>query len=269
MNSYGTSTFPGSGINPGHIHFVVPSRQAYMYLGGNATDSNNWSEIDLSLKGTTGWDSSANDMHNSNSGNIIIGDIEAVPTNAAFKLRSITTSYLGSALSNIQSFSGEIHFFGPDTLDTGVGTGGRALNWGAGTITIAYGIFGAVRNESTGTITNGYGILGRIRNQRTGTITNGYGLFSDFDINNGTITNAYGLYINQILGTNKWGVYVNDASNNYFAGKVGIGTDTATSNLQVVGLPAYANNAAAAGAGLTVGAFYRTGGDPDLVCVVH
>jgi len=34
-------------------------------------------------------------------------------------------------------------------------------------------------------------------------------------------------------------------------------------------LPAYANNAAAIAGGLKVGDFYRTGGDPDVVCVVH
>lgn len=50
---------------------------------------------------------------------------------------------------------------------------------------------------------------------------------------------------------------------------VGIGTDAPTSKLQVIGLPDYANNAAAIAGGLTAGAFYRTGGDPDLVCVVH
>lgn len=39
--------------------------------------------------------------------------------------------------------------------------------------------------------------------------------------------------------------------------------------LQVVGLPVYANNAAAIAGGLTAGTFYRTGADPDPVCVVH
>lgn len=37
----------------------------------------------------------------------------------------------------------------------------------------------------------------------------------------------------------------------------------------VVGLSIYANNAAAIAGGLGVGAFYRTGADPDLVAVVH
>ena len=36
-----------------------------------------------------------------------------------------------------------------------------------------------------------------------------------------------------------------------------------------VDLPVYANNAAAIAGGLTVGTLYRTGGNPDPVCVVH
>jgi hypothetical protein len=52
-------------------------------------------------------------------------------------------------------------------------------------------------------------------------------------------------------------------------GKVGIGTKSPTSSLQVVGIPIYANNAAAIAGNLTAGAFYRTGADPDVLCVVH
>jgi hypothetical protein len=52
-------------------------------------------------------------------------------------------------------------------------------------------------------------------------------------------------------------------------GYVGIGTIDPKSALHVVGLPIYANNAAAILGGLTAGAFYRTNADPDPVCVVH
>jgi len=53
------------------------------------------------------------------------------------------------------------------------------------------------------------------------------------------------------------------------AGLLGIGTPNPTSKLHVLGLAVHANNAAALAGGLTAGAFYRTGADPDLVCVVH
>jgi hypothetical protein len=52
-------------------------------------------------------------------------------------------------------------------------------------------------------------------------------------------------------------------------GNVGIGTVTPHSPLAVTGLPVYASNAAAITGGLAAGDFYRTGGDPDPVCVVH
>ena len=39
--------------------------------------------------------------------------------------------------------------------------------------------------------------------------------------------------------------------------------------LSIIGLPAYASNAAAIADGLRIGALYRTGADPDTVCVVH
>jgi hypothetical protein len=40
-------------------------------------------------------------------------------------------------------------------------------------------------------------------------------------------------------------------------------------NITLAGLTQYANNAAAAAGGKVSGDLYRTGGDPDLVCVVH
>lgn len=46
------------------------------------------------------------------------------------------------------------------------------------------------------------------------------------------------------------------------------GTEAFTT-LNISTLPEYSNNAAAVSGGLTAGQCYRTGGDPDLVCVVH
>lgn len=64
--------------------------------------------------------------------------------------------------------------------------------------------------------------------------------------------------------------HIANSGNSWFnGGNVGIGTTAPTSALQVVGLPVFANNAAATAGGLTAGALYRTGGDPDLVAVVH
>jgi len=39
--------------------------------------------------------------------------------------------------------------------------------------------------------------------------------------------------------------------------------------LNIGNLSSYANNAAAISGGLVAGQFYRTGGDPDTICVVH
>ena len=114
----------------------------------------------------------------------------------------------------------------------------------------------------------------------TNTLTNGTGI--DFNLNNsaGTAT-TYGEIFSIISGNvagNEKGYLefrtrTNGALQNRVTiqsdGKVGIGTITPTSMLQVIGIPVYADNAAAITGGLTAGAFYRTGSDPDPVCVVH
>ena len=40
-------------------------------------------------------------------------------------------------------------------------------------------------------------------------------------------------------------------------------------SVSMAGVPVYANNAAAIAAGLVAGDMYRTGGDPDPLCIVH
>ena len=65
---------------------------------------------------------------------------------------------------------------------------------------------------------------------------------------------------------------------NYFESTVGapLSIYAGSSNYRIkdnigngIELPIYANNAAAIAGGLTAGAYYRTGADPDQICVVH
>ncbi len=82
----------------------------------------------------------------------------------------------------------------------------------------------------------------------------------------GSATGKYLIY------TNTNNLYFNNVASSTFpltilnSGNVGIGTATPTAKLQVVGLAEHADNSAATTAGLTAGAFYRTG---DLLKVVH
>ncbi len=105
------------------------------------------------------------------------------------------------------------------------------------------------------------------RSTAMGYITNASG---DYSTAMGREIEAAGAYTVAIALSDQNGLQV--TQNNTMAimgGNVGIGTVSPTSPLQVVGLPVYANNAAAVAGGLTPGEFYSTGGDPDLVAVVH
>ncbi len=80
--------------------------------------------------------------------------------------------------------------------------------------------------------------------------------------------NAEGdLYVQDALEVDG-NVYLGDetADTTFISGNIGIGTTDPKSKLHVVGLPEYTNNTTAVAAGLTVGAFYRTG---DYLKVVH
>jgi len=74
----------------------------------------------------------------------------------------------------------------------------------------------------------------------------------DGPVSTGTTPTALQIFTGSSQGTKVVNFHV--GSN----GRIGIGTVTPTSKLQVVGLPVYADNAAAIIGGLTAGAFYRT-----------
>lgn len=110
---------------------------------------------------------------------------------------------------------------------------------------LCYGIYGnitLIQNNSNTLCEDARGIYGSIRNLGGGTITEARGLdFSLYSQNassviatgkciyvgstasgGGTITTCYGIYIDALAGTTKWGIYVSDPANNYFAGNIGL-----------------------------------------------
>jgi hypothetical protein len=121
--------------------------------------------------------------------------------------------------------------------------------------------------------------------------THGYGMYGGclFNADSTYTSTARRIVITNALGTNKFAIIrsTNSTTDPTLGtagavtsgtadlvidntGLVGLGTVTPTAKLQVVGLVDYANNAAAAAAGLSAGAFYtETGTNPKKVCVVY
>jgi hypothetical protein len=83
-------------------------------------------------------------------------------------------------------------------------------------------------------------------------------IVAGMEIENTTLGGNYSQKLH--FRVHNFGVFEGRAMTIGESGNVGIGTTTPTSRLQVVGLPSYADNAAAITGGLTVGAFYHTAG---------
>ena len=94
----------------------------------------------------------------------------------------------------------------------------------------------------------------------------GIGIGALYDGSNDDQTDEWEITSFEVNDLGPVGTLDNTTVNYINSGSFGIGTNTPTSTLQVVGLPEHADNAAALAAGLTVGAFYRTG---DFLKVVH
>jgi len=123
-----------------------------------------------------------------------------------------------------------------------IGFKSQVLNIGVGGITnnIA-GVVGQAVQNGTGTINLANGVYGQIWNLSTGSITEGRTLSapSPYIASTGTIGTLYGMYIGaqKVTGvTTGYGIYQSGATDlNYFSGKIGIGTTSPRSILEVNG----------------------------------
>ena len=221
-----------------------------------------------------------------------IGSASVVPVityNAAGQLTTVTTAtpavsvVAGKALTG----SGSAIPTGPTSSTSGdlvsfTGTSGQIADSGiaasnvpllnaanaftnAGTTTFQQGAGGLAFDATTQTIGTTFGSGGQLTLNAEGpTSTTGASVFLGGSTRGDANKNAITFSENNIEYARIDGNYTG-----HTPGNVGIGTTTPHSKLAVVGLPAYANNAAAISGGLAAGDFFRDGGDPDHVCVVH
>ncbi len=100
------------------------------------------------------------------------------------------------------------------------------------------GIWSLSLNNKSGVLNESIGIDVGAGNESsaTGTVKNAYGINVDVQKGNGIVNNGYGVFIKRVQGTNTYGIYQQgDTTKNYFAGNVGIGTNTPDTKLAVNG----------------------------------
>lgn len=99
------------------------------------------------------------------------------------------------------------------------------------------GVYGIGRADGAGAMTTLEGVRGQVQsNNVTGLVESAYGLRSSVIQTAGTITNGYGVRIDDVQGTNQYGIYqVGSSDTNYFNGEVGIGNPAPTYKLDVTG----------------------------------
>lgn len=162
----------------------------------------------------------------------------------------------GISTDSMSSLDGETQIQG--SANQAYGTYSQVLAYGAGSIGQAYGVYADTVAIQTSSIADAYGAIAKVRQSNTATITRAYGLaLSGWG---GTAGTSYGIYMDTSIdiGTTRYAIYSTSTSKSYLAGNLGIGKTSPGSKLSVVGLPAYANNAAALAGGLTAGDFYYT-----------
>lgn len=152
-------------------------------------------------------------------------------------LYEVTANPGGASTSDFHGISGKFRTLGSNTINTGTGVFGWTQSNGTGAITEMRNFYGYadVTNANVSNI-NGFKADMNINASRT--VNTWTGLEVNTGTNNGTLNTSYGVRIRNQLGTTAWGVYQDDITdNNYFGGKVGIGTNVVSDGaaLNVVG----------------------------------
>jgi hypothetical protein len=155
------------------------------------------------------------------SGNVGIGTVTP-----AFPLEVKRIGAPPSGFNAAGVFNSELT--GPSTGNATGCSGSATLSHASGNVGLAFGLSGSV-------VFNGSGTVNSIRPVQSAGLLSGSGVTSEwisfnagFSISGaGSVTSGYGLFVSAFPAavTNKFGVYVNDATaRNYFGGSVGIGT---------------------------------------------
>jgi hypothetical protein len=161
-------------------------------------------------------------------------------TTAGEKAASFNYLYADPSASSAAKFIGQFNGVengGATAVITGeiVGQASYSSHNSVNSITKLSGSWSGTNNTSTGLVTVAVGSQAEIENTSTGVITSAFGFQSGvLNTGGGTITNGYGLYVDSVAATNKWSIYASDATApSYFAGRVGIGTNTPEVELDV------------------------------------
>jgi hypothetical protein len=231
-------------INPsGNVGVGTAAPNTKLYVQGNTQLNGNVAIGGTAIDSNTGLTTSLN-----------ITDPAAANNGANFsRTLSLTTS--GSQIITGGQFT--VAASANAFNQTGILRGGSFTTSSSNTATVsnAYGIDSLLYNVGAGTITTGAAENLTIQNlNASGVISNAYGSKAAIAFNLGTITNTYGYYVGDITtGTQTntpYSFYASDSgANNYFAGKVGIGTTSPWRTLSVTGTVGFDGLTAGAGAG--------------------